>query len=345
MEELQARLRRASGADLRDIMDALLMSHRKRLWASLGAPDLQAIINRTTINQLYNFLEDAFESERDDARELGRRIVERLVGLQLSTLLSRAHLKDISMFVHAALGLNPEAAGPLLGQLARASVSGIILGQSNERDVVPALSHLLRDFRVAPDCARELLREVVAVDLSRFVRASRAEGLRYLQYAMLMIDVTVLREWLGVIGLDLWRTKVSGAPPEDAFWLMWNFFQVTPEKAIALARDPDIADTIGHTAYGIGLLALCGVLPPSVRGSVAQSIGHVLDQQPPVPTKLALTLRGLLHPALSVEAERVRSSLTAEQVAGIVAAAETIESSKVLLDRVVSEFFRVANSN
>ncbi|MCL0103144.1 hypothetical protein M1O51_00755 [Dehalococcoidia bacterium] len=336
LQVIHQRVRERSASSLRQTMDALLMPDRKQLWNDLSDQELQEILTRSTLNQLYNFLLDALESDSEESKELGAEIATRLVGLGLSGLIAEADLKDVSMFIRAATRLNPELAKPLLDQLLQAGLARILEQEKAKEQVVSKLNFVLRHFSVATDVASQFLRELSQLNLLPYIQASSPDSLRNLTYEMLMTDKQLSGEWFLGISQQVWKQKISEAPEKDALWLLFNLFQGAPDLARSLGNQVEIQEKLIQSPAGLGLLLLSGV---TIRNA-AVTLRGLPDSlaEPWDASRLALTLRGLCSPDLRGEALQVRASLDLVKVKETFQNARALSQTKELYMKILAEF-------
>jgi hypothetical protein len=341
LQSVIPRVREATARSLRDVMDALFMPDRKQLWRQLTTDDLRAIIYRSTINQLYNLLEDAVESERSDSKQLGKQIAGKLLDVGLSGLFAETGLSDVSMFIHTAIQLDGDLAHKVFSQLTRAGLERIVGNEKKNQKVVAALSHILRDLSVAPNVGRQFLAELLKLSLLPFVRSSPAEGLSYVTYWALMTDVALARELVLLIDEQTWEDKLRDASAEESFWILFNLYQVAPDIALSLLRAEVTHNKVAGTPPGVGLLLLCGIevedAPSVLRGLPGIFI------EPWVPSKIAMTLRALCHSDLREAALAFRSSLDLGKVEEVVARAMVPAQTKAMFKQVISEFSQLGS--
>lgn len=340
IEMIVSRVKSGSARELRDIMDALLMPDRKQLWRDLTDEDLREVIGRSTLNQFHNFLVDSLESKNKESIELGKEIATRLVDLDLSRLIAKTGLKDVSMFVHAAVGLNPALAGRLLDQILQAGLREIITEEKNKGQVISKISFMQGDFSAAPDVAHRFLSELTQLDLLNYILVSSPEGLRYLTYWALMADKELSRKWFLTIDRQTWKDKLREAPEEETFWLLLNIFQVAPDVACSLANVTEIHEKLAGVPYGLGMLLLCG----AEVGNVAAILPRVppVLVEPWVSSKLALTFRALCHPDLREEALRLKASLDLRKAEDTFQNARILPQTRDLFMRILTAFKELA---
>jgi len=340
---LAPRLKGSTMRHLREVMDAQLMRDRKELWQQLGEEDLQKILSRSTLNQCHNLLEDALESANTESLEFGKHMAARLLGMNLGSLILKAGLKDVGMFVGAVIELDAQLAEPLLNQLVRVGLHKLIEAEKDKWPILGHLAHLLRHFNRVPQVAVQFLTGLIQLNLEAHVRASQPDGLRSFTYTALWVDEEKAREWCLSLPTKLWQAKITESSPEEAHYLLWNLYQTTETLACILAETPGLADKLETSAEGFGLLSLCGLSPTpseSVVHCAAAAVSGGADAQEPEynPARFALILKALCHPSMREMAVSLRQRIDLAQMKQTFELANVPHRTKQLLLAILAEF-------
>lgn len=340
---LSPQVKRGTMRHLREVMDAQLMRDRKDLWQQLSEEDLQEILGRSTLNQCYNLLEDALESANIESLEFGRHVAARLLGMNLSSLISKAGLKDLGMFARAVIELDAHLADPLLEQLVRVGLHQLIESEKDKGSIIGHLGYLLRHFGRVPQVAAQFLTGLIQLNLEPHVRASQPDGLRWFLYSALWVDEEKARQWCLSLPPEVWQAKITESSPEEAHYVLWNLYQTAETLACVVAETPGLADKLGTSAEGFGLLSLCGLSPTlseSVVHSAAATVSGGPDAQDPEshPARFALILKALCHPSMREMAVSLRRRIDPAQLKQTFELATVPHRTKQLLLAILAEF-------
>lgn len=342
IEVIISSVRDGTGRDLRDMMNALLMPDRKQLWGELTDTDLQEIISRSTLSQLYNFLEDGLKSENEKFKQLGREIAYGLVNLDLSAPMKKSNLHSLSMFTNAVLMLNPELDKEILEQVLP-ELKGIIERETNKNQVFVKVSLMLKYFRRGedisspPPAATEFLQELTQLNLLSYIQTSE-NGLSYMMHWAIMTDKEISRKWFSDVGDQIWKDKILKVYGKEAFWIMWNIWKVEPSLVCSFIDEAEISDKIAKTPHGRGLLMLCGVVFENNANILPKLIDNLAAPLDLDLTKLILTLKVLCHHSLYDVAIQFRESIDLEKLSDMIQNAAILENTKKLFLEITDEF-------
>lgn len=339
-----SRVCNGTGNDLRNITEALVMNDKMQLWRELTDENLLGIINVSTLNQLNNLLIDAIKSKNKTSKQLGSNIATKLINLDLSALMKKSNLSEVSMFNNAVLTLKPELEKEIFKQIFP-YLEDIIERESDETKIISKVSLILRDFqklRVFPEIspfAYSLLQKLTRLDLLPYIQSSN-EGLVHLIYWAIMIDKEISRKWFYKIDKHTWIDKILESSEDEAFWIIWNIWQVEQTLACSFVNEDSIRDKMATTLYGVSVLILCGISIENTCIIPSQLTYNINESNL---TKSILQLNVLCLPSSQGMADNVRSKTDLVKINENIQDSLILLHTKELFIKILDEFEKITN--
>jgi ppGpp synthetase/RelA/SpoT-type nucleotidyltranferase len=343
-EIIFSRVCNGTGNDLRNVMEALFMNDRMRLWIELTDENLQGIINVSTLNQLNNLLIDAIKSKNKTSKQLGSNIATKLVNLDLSVLMKKSNLSEVSMFNNAVLTLNPKLEKEIFEQIFP-YLENIIERESDETKIISKVSLILRDFQKLrgsseiSSFAYRLLQKMTQLDLLPYIQSSK-EGLVHLIYWAIMIDKEISRKWFYKIDKHIWIDTILESSEDEAFWIIWNIWQVEQTLACSFVNEDSIRAKIATTPYGVSVLILCGISIENTCISPSQLTYNINESNL---TKFILQLKVLCLHSNQDMANNVRSKIDLVKINEKIQDSLILHHTKELFLKILDEFEKITN--
>jgi len=344
-EIIFSRVCNGTGNDLRNIMEALFMNDRMRLWRELTDENFQGIINVSTLNQLNHLIIDAIKSKNKTSKQLGRNIATKIVNLDLSELIKKSNLSEVSMFNNAVLTLKPELEKEIFEQIFP-YLEDNIERESDETKIISKVSLILRDFQklsgsseISSSFAYSLLEKMTQLDLLPYIQSSK-EGLVHLIYWAIMIDKEISRKWFYKIDKHIWIDKILESSEDEAFWIIWNIWQVEQTLACSFVNEESIRDKIATTPYGVCVLIFCDI---SIENTciIPSKLDYNLDESNL--TKLILQLKVLCLPINQNIAINVRNKIDLVKINEKIQDSLILHQTKELFIKILNEFEKITN--
>jgi len=325
-------------------MKALLMNDRMQLWRELTDANLQGIINSSTLNQLNNLLIDALKSKNKTSKQLGSNIATRLVKLDLSALMKKSNLSEVSIFNNQVLTLKPKLEKEIFEQILP-YLEGIIEREPDTKNIISKISLILRDFQKirgfseTSPFAYKLLQKLTQLDILLYIQSSK-EGLVHLTYWAIMIDKEISRKWFNEIDKKIWIDKILESSEDEAFWIIWNIWQVEPTLACSFVNEDIIKDKLATTPYGVCLLILCGI---SIENTSIVPSQLTYNINEPDVTKLILQLKVLCNPDIRDMAINIRNKIDLVKINEKIQKSLIQYHTKELFIKILDEFEKRTN--
>ncbi|RZB28679.1 MAG: hypothetical protein AEth_01939 [Candidatus Argoarchaeum ethanivorans] len=343
-EIIFSRVCNGTGSDLRNIMEALFMNDKMQLWRELTDENLQEIINVSTLNQLNNLLTDALKSKNKTSKQLGSDIATKLVNLDLSELMKKSNLSEVSMFNNAALTLKPQLEKEIFEQIFP-YLEDIIESEPDETKIISKISLILRDFQKLrgfseiSHFAYRLLQKITQLDLLPYIQSSK-EGLVHLIYWAIMIDKNISRKWFYKIDKHIWIDKILDSSEDEAFWIIWNIWQVEQTLACSFINEDSIRDKMATTPYGVCVLIFCGISIENTCIIPSQSTYNINESDL---TKFILQLKVLCLPSNQDMAINVRSKIDLVKINEKIQKSLILHPTKELFMKILDDFEKITN--
>lgn len=337
-EIIFSRVCNGTGNDLRNIMEALVMNDKMQLWRELTNENLQGIINVSTLNQFNNLLIDAIKSKNKTSKQLGSNIATKLINLDLSALMKKSNLSEISMFNNAVLTLKPELEKEIFEQIFP-YLEDIIERESDETKIISKVSLILRDFQKLSGSSKissfayRLLEKMTQLDLLPYIQSSK-EGLVHLIYWAIMIDEEISRKWFYKIDKHIWIDKILESSEDEAFWIIWNIWQVEQTLACSFVNEDSIRDKMAKTPSGVCTLILCGI---SIENT--SQLNYNFDESNI--TKFILQLKVLCLPSNQDLAINVRNKIDLVKINEKIQDSLILHHTKELFIKILDEFEKI----
>jgi len=83
---------------------------------------------------------------------------------------------------------------------------------------------------------KELANEIFKLDFNKLLDNSEAEAIKILLWNLLLINKSEVRSWIQNMEEDKFLSKSLSSSTQEAFWLLWNLYQVDKEKGKSAAQ-------------------------------------------------------------------------------------------------------------
>ena len=346
VESMATRLADRSLARLHHALRVVPSRSRNRLWRTLGAEDLQAIVDRSSAYQLSVFLQ-YLERSSDEYEQVGgtEGPADRLLRLDLRTMLDATNIGTASALLESALTIAPDAANHLVEQLTSCDLAAMMNREQERREVIARLSLLLKHVYLLgpgerPSVAAQRLLAYVAeeVFLPRYLDVT-TKGLQYLAGFALSIDEEEARRLFAPVTGEHWLEAIRNDGERDAFWCLWNLSCLNRDLAVEVAAQEEVRDRLPQELATAGLLVLCGARPSSIGDELIPTRRRDLPLRSP--TRAVLALHAVsecgLAGALGADAAELVSELRSA-----VAEADVGSGARALLEELLNGFERTA---